>query len=135
MKYLALAIALPVVAVIAALGYFGTPSVFAEPSARGVTIHCEVLHDYPSDVERIDITEALSGKIVWRVRAQEDKFQLHKFDLSPGANAGTLQPYSGQFQTDIPVHGAFHLLPGVGYRVSVCAPGWLSICRTAAFML
>lgn len=135
MKYLAIAVAIPLVLVLIAYAYFVTPSVYSEPSARGATIHCEVLHDYPSDVERVEITEATTGKVVWRVKARGDKFQLHKFDLSRGWNAETLQPYSGQFQTDIPQRGPFYLQSGTGYRASVCSSGWFTICRTATFSL
>jgi hypothetical protein len=135
MKYLVIAVAIPLVLVLIAYAYFGTPSVYVESSAHGATIHCEVLHDYPSDVERIEITETTTGKIVWSVKAQGEMFQLHKFNLTRGWNVETLQPYSGQFQTSIPQQGPFYLQSGTGYRASVCSSGWFSICRTATFTL
>ena len=135
MKYLAAAIAIPGVPVLLACAYFLTPSVYLERSARGLTVHCEVLHDYPSDVSRIDIVEQESGRIVWRVKARGEKFQLHDFDLVRGSNPGRLQPYWGDYRTEIPAQGSFYLAPGVSYRASVCSAGWFSICRTIAFML
>ena len=135
MKYLAAAIVIPAGLVLFACVYFTTPAVYSARSARGVVIHCEVLHDYPSDVSRIDITEKKSGRIVWRVTARGDKFQLHHFDLASGPDTGHLQPYSGTYRTDIPARGFFDLKPGVDYRASVCSAGWWSICRTTEFML
>lgn len=135
MKYLAAAIAIPVAIVLSAFVYFTTPSVYSAGSARGVTIHCEVLHDYPSDVSRIDIVETKSGRVVWRVKALGDKFQLHHFDLARGPNAGQLQPYWGAYRTDIPAQGFFDLKPGIHYRASVCSAGWWPICRPAEFTL
>ena len=130
----------PVAAALALLGlatlaYFLTPSVYAVRSADGVTVHCEVLGDYPADVERIDLVEEKSGRTVWRVKAQGDMFQLHKFDLVSGANAGTLHPFWGNFQTDIPATGSFFLAPGIKYRVSVCSADWLRRCKGTTFAL
>jgi hypothetical protein len=97
MKYLVIAVALPLVLILIAYAYFSTPSVYAESSAHGVTIHCEVLHDYPSDVGQIEITEATTGKVVWSVKAEGEIFQLHKLNLTRGWNVEMLRPYSGQF--------------------------------------
>ena len=135
MKPFVLAAAALAMLVLAALACFLTPSVYTVRSSDGVTVHCEVLGDYPADVERIDIVEEKSGRTVWRVKAQGDMFQLHKFDLVPGANAGTLHPFWGTFQADIPAQGAFVLTPGIGYRVSVCAADWLRRCKGTTFTL
>lgn len=135
MKYFVIAVAVPLVLVLIAYVYFCTPSVYAESSAHGATIHCEVLHDYPSDVGRIEIAETASEKVVWSVEAQAESFQLHKFNLTRGWNVGTLQPYSGQFVTSVPQRGPFYLRSGTGYRVSICSSGWFSICRKARFSL
>ena len=118
-----------------AFAYFMTPSVFSVRSARGVTVHCEVLHDYPSDVARIEIVDEQSGKIVWRVKARGEMFQLHNFDLVPGLNTGTLRPFRGDFEQDIPAHGPFDLKRGIRYRASVCSADWLPVCRNASFTL
>jgi hypothetical protein len=135
MKYLVIAIALPATLILIAYVYFSRPVVFAEPSAKGVAVHCEVLHDYPSDVGRIEIIEEKSGQTVWLVKAREDELKLHSFELTRGRNAGTLQPSDGQFQTVMPEQGSFYLKQGVSYRASVCSSGWVSICRTARFSL
>lgn len=135
MKYLAMAIAILLLPVLFAYVYFVTPSVYVETSARGVSIHCEVLRDYPSDIGRIEIREMASGMVVWSVRAQGSKFQLHKFDLTRGWNADTLQPSFGRFDTDVPRRGPFYLRPGTGYQASICSSAPLSICRTASFTL
>jgi hypothetical protein len=127
--------AILLVPVLFAYVYFVTPSVYAEASARGVTIHCEVLHDYPSDVGRIDIQETATGMVVWSVKARGSKFQLHTFDLTRGWNADTLRPSFGQFDPDIPRRGPFYLRPRTGYQASICSPPPFSICRVASFTL
>jgi hypothetical protein len=133
MKYVVIAIALPVALILVAYTYFSRPIVFSARSAKGVIIHCEVLHDYPSDVGRIEIIEEKSGQTVWLVKARNDELKLHSFELTRGRNAGTLQPSDGQFQVVIPEQGSFYLKPGVSYRTSVCSSGWFSVCRTATF--
>jgi hypothetical protein len=135
MKYLVIAVALPLTLVVLALAYFVTPSVFAVRSAQGVTVHCEVLGDYPSSIERIEIIEERNRRMVWRVKARGKMFQLHKFDLVPGLNAGNIQPFWGHFQTEIPAQGSFELKPGIKYRASVCSADWLKLCRSTEFTL
>jgi hypothetical protein len=112
-----------------------TPSVFAVASAGGVTIHCQVLGEYPSNVERIDIVEKRSGRLVWRIRAQGGMFQLHEFNLASGPNSGAVRPFRGSFRTETPVQGAFDLEPGIKYQAFVCEAGWLRICRSTEFTL
>jgi len=129
------AVVVPLLLALVAYAYFASPSVYSEPSASGATIHCEVLHDSPSDVERIEIREATTGELVWRVKAIGDKFQLHRFDVVRGWNLTSLQPSSGQFQTGIPQRERLYPRPGIRYRVSVCSPAWRSLCRTTTFML
>jgi hypothetical protein len=135
MKFLVIAIGFPVVPILLACGYFATPTVFSRPSKGGVTIHCEVLHDYASNVGRIEITEAKSGQPVWLIKAGEDSLKLYSFLLKLGRNMDTLQPSDGRFQTVIPVQGPFYLKSGVAYRASVCSSDWFSICRTTMFTM
>jgi hypothetical protein len=135
MRSIVVVVAVLAMLVMAAVLYLVTPSVYTVRSAHRLTVHCEVLGDYPSDVARIEIVEQKSSRIVWRIKAQGDMFQLHKFDVVSGPNAGGVQPFWGRFQTEIPTQGSFELKPGVAYRASVCSADWLRLCRGVAFTL
>lgn len=135
MKSIVIVMSVLAMLVFATLAYLFTPSVFAVRSAHGLTVHCELLGEYPSDVRRIEVVEHASNRLVWRVTARGETFQLHRFDLVPGLNAGRLLPSSGTAQTDIPVQAAFDLQRGINYRASVCFTGWLNICRNVDFIL
>lgn len=121
--------------VLATLAYLFTPSVYAVRTVQGVTVHFETLGEYPSDIDRIEVVEHETRRMVWRVSARGEMFQLHQFQLVPGLNISRPQPSWGSVQTDIPAHGAFMLRRGVAYRASVCFRGWPYICRNADFII
>lgn len=135
MKYLVIAIALPLTLLPMAWTYFSTPSVFSVSSVAGVTVHCELLGDYPSDIEYIELIEKKSGRMIWRVEARGDMFQLHSFELNPGANPASFKPFSGDLRVGIPAQEAFYLKPGISYRASICSAEWLKLCRSTEFTL
>jgi hypothetical protein len=135
MKSFAIVVAVLAMLILATLAYLFTPSVNAVQTAQGVTVHFETLGEYPSNVRQIEVVEQGSGRIVWRVRAHGAMFQLHRVQLVPGFNMGTLQPSWGSVQTEIPAHGSFELQRGTAYRASVCFRGWPYICRDADFIV
>jgi len=112
-----------------------TPSVFAVPTAHGVTVHVKTLGEYPSDIDRIEVVEQGGGQMVWRATARGVMFQLRQFELVPGLNMGRLQHSWGSVQTEIPEHGSFQLQRGVAYRAPVCFREWPYICRNADFVI
>ena len=134
MKSFVLVSALVSFLLLIALTYFLTPDIFAAAAVDGVTVHCELLGEYPSDINRIEIVERANGRMVWRVVAREEMFQLHSFKLFPGLNNSRLQSSSGGAQTDIPTTESFALPRGVSYRASVCLASWLKICRSVDFI-
>lgn len=111
-----------------------TPSVYAAPTAQGVTVHFASLGEYPSDIDRIEVVEQGSGQMVWRAVSRGEIFQLDRFQLVPGLNTGTLKPSYGRVHTEIPAHGSFMLQRGIAYRASVCFKGWPYMCKDADFM-
>ncbi len=112
------------------------PPVTVEHTQSGVTVHCESLGEYPSDIGRVEVTECASGQTVWRVEPSSGKvFQLHKFPLSAGVNSGSLPLSWGRARTVIPSRGVFILTRGVEYQVAVCAPEGLKRCGRAIFKL
>jgi hypothetical protein len=120
---------------LALLACLFTPSVHAVRTAQGVTVHFATLGEYPSDIGRIELVEQGTGRMVWRVTARGEMFQLDRFELVPGSNLGKLQPAWGSARTDIPAHGSFELQRGIAYRASVCFKGWPFICRDTGFSI
>jgi hypothetical protein len=133
MKSFVVVIVVLATCIFAAYAYFFTPSVSAVRSAAVVTVHFELLGEYPQDVQSIEIVDVESGNVVWRVRATGEMFQLHKFNLVAGPNSGLLQPFWGSLQTEIPKQPPFILQTGIGYRTSVCFATWLKLCRSTNF--
>lgn len=123
------------VAVFALRCGFTHPPVHVEHSALGVTIHCESLGEYPSDIGRILVVESESGRIVWRVEPIGGSFQLHNFALVAGANSRDLLLSWGHAETIVPQRGPFVLNRGTKYRVFVCAPSGLKRCGSSEFAL
>lgn len=117
------------------LAYLFTPSVYAVGTVQGVTVHFETLGEYPSDIDRIEVVEQANGRMVWRVKARGEMFQMHRFQLVPGLNSGGLQPSWGSVQAEIPARGSFKIQRGIAYRASVCFKGWPYICRDADFTI
>jgi hypothetical protein len=134
MKSFVIGVAVLAMLLQATLAYFFTPSVYAARTAQGVTMHFETLGEYPSDIHRIEVVEQVSGRMVWRVTARGEMFQLHRFQLVPGLNKGSLEPSWGDVQTEIPAHGSYELKRGIAYRTSVCFGGWPYICKEADFI-
>jgi hypothetical protein len=135
MKYFAIVITILAVILLATLAYFFTPSVYAAHTAQGVSVHFETLSEYPSDIDRIEVVEQRSGRMVWRATARGEMFQLDRFQLEPGLNTGSLKPSYGSVQTEVPAYGSFAIQRGIAYRASVCFKGWPYICRDADFIL
>jgi hypothetical protein len=135
MKYFVIVGAVVATLLLATLAYLFTPSVYAVGTVQGVTVHFETLGEYPSDIDRIEVVEQESGRMVWRVKARGEMFQLDQFQLVPGLNAGEPQPSWGSVQTEMPAHGSFKIQRGIAYRASVCFRGWPYICRDADFTI
>lgn len=133
MKSFVIAVAVVAVILLATLGYLFMPSVYATQTAQGVTVHFETLGEYPSDIDRIEVVEHESGRMVWRATARGEMFQLDRFPLAPGLNIDSLKPSYGRVQTEIPAQGSFTLQRGIAYRAVVCFKGWPYICRDADF--
>lgn len=133
MKSFVIAVAVVAVILLAALAYLFTPSVYATRTAQGVTVHFETLGEYPSDIDRIQVVEYESGRMVWRATARGEMFQLDRFLMVPGLNIDILKPSYGRVQTEIPAQGSFTLQRGIAYRAFVCFKGWPYICRDAGF--
>lgn len=51
--------------------------VTVENTSSGVTIHCESLGEYPSDIGAIELRDAATQEVVWSVRPVGQLFQLH----------------------------------------------------------
>lgn len=127
-----------VIAVLAGLGfaayaYLFMPSVSASRSADVVTVHFELLGEYPENIKSIEILDVASGQVIWRVRALGEMFQLHNFRLVTGQNSGRLEPFWGRFQTEIPTQSSFEIKPQTNYQARVCFASWLRICRNTRF--
>ncbi|MGJ9420871.1 hypothetical protein ACHAC9_24535 [Massilia sp. CMS3.1] len=133
MKSFSVVIAVLAALVFAAYAYLFMPSVSALRSANVVTVHFELLGEYPEDIESIEIVDVASGEIIWRVKALGEMFQLHNFKLATGPNSGLLEPFSGRFQTEIPKQSPFEIKPRTSYQATVCFAGWLRICRNTTF--
>ena len=133
MKSFGIVIAVLATCIFAAYAYSFMPSISAVRSANVVTVHFELLGEYPQDVQSIEIVDVDSGNVVWRVRAIGEMFQLHRFNLVAGTNSGLLQPFWGRFQTEIPKQRFFEIKPRTNYQASVCFAGWLSLCKSSKF--
>jgi hypothetical protein len=134
MKSFVIVVAIAAVILLARLTCLFTPSVYAARTAQGVTVHFETLGEYPSDIDRIEVVEQRSGRMVWRASARGGMFQLDRFTLVPGLNIAALKPSYGRVHTEVPADGSFTLRRGIAYCASVCFKGWPYRCRDAGFI-
>jgi hypothetical protein len=123
MKSFVIVVTVLAMLLVATLAYLFTPSVYATRTAQGVTVHLATLGEYPSDIHLIEVVEQGSGRMVWRVTARGEMFQLHRFTMVPGPNMRGLEPLWGGVQTDFPAHGPYELQRGIAYRASVVSEG------------
>jgi hypothetical protein len=78
-----------------------------------VTVDAQTFGEYPSDVERLRLTDASTHRVVWEVKGHGAP-QIGKFVLNAGENVATISDVR---------HGAFDVIMPVGKQTFTLASG------------
>jgi hypothetical protein len=97
------------------------------------TAHVDFLGEYPNDLGFIELSQADTSQVIWRVVAKEDMVQLHSIQLAVGSNSADLQA-RGQSVTEIPNNvPGFVLTTNTRYQLLVCPPSRWRRCTAKGF--
>jgi len=138
MKHIALASFLAIlltvaVATVAASWWF-RPALRIEMLRGAAVIHTELMGEYPTNLESIELREEKSDKIVWRAVAEGKMFQMHSVALSIGENDTQPSVYWGKLHAIKPAESSsFVLVSNTPYLVRVCSSFYISLCNSGVF--
>lgn len=129
---IALALAIPFGFVV----WWETPNLSVEVNHGHAVVHMELLGEYPADMRSIEISSDGLGSPVWKIAAVGDLFQIHSIALQVGSNAGNVRPSWGtSIETAPGPDSAFRLDANRSYRVRICPPARVGLCRSTEFVL
>lgn len=98
----------------------GRPPLRVSAAERSVVIDMQTLGEYPSDVDRLRLTDATDKRVVWEVKGRGEP-QLGRVTLNVGENAVAMPDVRhGTYEVIAPAGaGTFELVPGKRYVVEV----------------
>lgn len=101
------------------------------------TAHMELLGQYPNNVYLIELEQTATSRVIWRVVAIKNMFQLTYVDFVVGSNNANLITFqSNSARTEIPLDSAeFVLVPDADYKLKVCPSSWWQRCVSEVFRL
>jgi hypothetical protein len=103
MSPIRIGVAAAVVLLAAGLGVaYYKPPLRIGPASGGVRIDVQTLGEYPTDVERVRLRDAATGRLLWDLRARAKGAQLSTFELHAGSNPAALPARWGGFDVVVP---------------------------------
>ena len=128
----ALALAIPFTVAV----WWETPNLSVEVNRGHAVVHMEVLGEYPADIRSIEISSDGLGTPVWKIVTTGNLFQVNSVALQVGPNAGNIKPSWGKSVEIAPgPDSTFRLDADRSYRVRICPPALVGLCRATAFVL
>ena len=128
-----LAILLAAAVAIVAACWWLRPVLRIEILRSTAVVHTELMGEYPTDLESIEVREEKSDKLVWRAVADGGMFQMHSVALSIGENDTQPSVYWGKVRAIKPSDSSsFVLESDTPYLVRVCSSFYISLCNSEA---